>query len=188
MSAEDVAAEEEAAEQAAHADGADDGYETEGSVDPTPEGCVPSNTVEVHEDMWKRKAATPEDPRGAKARPTTTFKDLPVTFDTTELDIFEELMPVSWAQLLARVIERPRITPPRQEQVLRARRESVDGPVNRQHPVQAWHRLLERQGSRLVTSYQLGSPSVGGPVPPHHKVPFGGRTTPGRYIFARPLA
>jgi hypothetical protein len=58
MSAEDAAAEEEAAEQAAHADGADDGYETEGSVDATPEGCVPSNTVEVHEHTWKRKATT----------------------------------------------------------------------------------------------------------------------------------
>jgi hypothetical protein len=54
MSAEDVAAEDAAAEQAVHHDGADDGYETEGSVDATPEGHVPSNTVEVHEHTWKR--------------------------------------------------------------------------------------------------------------------------------------
>jgi hypothetical protein len=106
VSLEDVAAEEAAAELAARVDGADDGYETGGSVDATPEGCVPSNTAEVHEHVWKRKAATPEDPRGPKARPTTTFKDLPVTFDTTELEAFEELMPLSWAQLLARVSAR----------------------------------------------------------------------------------
>jgi hypothetical protein len=46
MSAEDVAAEDAAAEQAVHHDGADGGYETGGSVDATPEGHVPSNTVE----------------------------------------------------------------------------------------------------------------------------------------------
>jgi hypothetical protein len=106
LSAEDVAAEEADAELAVHADGAEDGCETEGSIDATPEGCVPSNAVEAHERAWKRKAAMPEDPCGAKARPTTTFKGLPVTFDTTELDTFEELMPVSWAQLLARVSAR----------------------------------------------------------------------------------
>jgi hypothetical protein len=68
-SAEDVAAEDAAAEQAVRHDGVDDGHETGGSVDATPEGRVPRNTAEVHERAWKRKAATPEDPRGAKARP-----------------------------------------------------------------------------------------------------------------------
>ena len=191
MSAEDVAAEDAAAEQAVHHDGADDGCETAGSVDATPEGRVPSNTVEIHDHAWKRKAATPEDPRGSKARPTTTFKDLPVTLDTTELDTFEELMPLSWAQLLARVSARAlhhRDKSKCSERDVKAWMALSMGSAQFKPGTDFWSTLLEHQGSRHGASCQLGSPSAGGPAPPHHEAPFGGRTTPGRCISARPLA
>ena len=100
MSAEEIRHEEEQAGQR-HED--DEAYASEGAPDTVEEGWVSSNNLEVHGHTWKRKASIATDPRGAKGRPTTSFKHLPVTFETTELGIFEELMPVDWAVLLKRV-------------------------------------------------------------------------------------
>ena len=54
--------------------------------------------VTVHGRVWC-KSICMNDSRCRKARKQMSLRNLPVTFDTTELDIFEELMPFSWGEL-----------------------------------------------------------------------------------------
>jgi hypothetical protein len=68
--------------------------------DPSYEGG--NVTVECHGWEWKKAINVP-DQRERKGRPTGKFRNLPITFEMTELEIFEELMPLSWMELLGRL-------------------------------------------------------------------------------------
>jgi hypothetical protein len=65
-------------------------------------GGMPPSTAECHGWEWK-KAINVTDPRERKGRPTGKFRDSPITPETTELEMFEELMPLSWMELLGRL-------------------------------------------------------------------------------------
>jgi hypothetical protein len=54
-------------------------------------------------DWEHKKAANMPGLRGRKGRPVGRFRNLPVNFETTELQMFEEPMPVSWMGLLGRL-------------------------------------------------------------------------------------
>jgi hypothetical protein len=58
--------------------------------------------MSCHEWEWKAATNVP-DQRLRKGRPTGKFRNLPITFETTELETFEELMPLSWMGLLGRL-------------------------------------------------------------------------------------
>jgi len=73
---------------------------TPAAQDPTYAGGAAS--VTCHDWEYKKVVNMP-DLRGRKGRPVGRFRNLPVNFETTELEIFEELMPVSWMELLGRL-------------------------------------------------------------------------------------
>jgi hypothetical protein len=103
MSATEMAAEEATSHltvEQGHISDAASELVTPAARDPAHAGGATSVTC----DDWEyKKAVNMPDPRGRKGRPVGRFRNLPVNFDTTGLETFEELMPVSWMGLLGRL-------------------------------------------------------------------------------------
>ena len=103
MSASEIAAEEETAHLAPGGGCVSEGNSEAGDPapqDPSREGG--KAIASCHEREWKAATNVP-DQRLRKGRPTGKFRNLPITLETTELEMFEELMPLSWMGLLGRL-------------------------------------------------------------------------------------